>query len=311
MLSAIEIYNKPNFSYREETFAILAVNAWELLLKAHLLKCCSYKMEQLYVMEHVLKKDGTKHPTRKKPKLNRAGNATTIGILEVIKRLDDKAVKLNPNLKSSIEALIELRDNAIHFHNEKQISKEIQELGFACIKNYMSIIKLWEVDIDLSIYNFYLMPLAYVDSRIKSESVMTDEVSKYLSFIKNIVQSSEQNDEEFTVAISIDINFKKSKSFESIGMRYDPEGVAITLSEEDIRDNFPLTTKLLTDLAKKRYSDFKQGQDFHKLMREIKKNTKLCHERKLDPLNPKSSKMLYYSTNIWKELDKNFSKKHS
>lgn len=27
MLSAIEIYNKPDFKYREETFAILAINA--------------------------------------------------------------------------------------------------------------------------------------------------------------------------------------------------------------------------------------------------------------------------------------------
>ena len=34
MLSAIEIYNKPDFAYREETFAILAINGWELLLKA-------------------------------------------------------------------------------------------------------------------------------------------------------------------------------------------------------------------------------------------------------------------------------------
>lgn len=27
MLSAIEIYNKPDFKYREETFAILAINS--------------------------------------------------------------------------------------------------------------------------------------------------------------------------------------------------------------------------------------------------------------------------------------------
>lgn len=33
MMSAIEVYNKPDFKYREETFAILAINAWELLLK--------------------------------------------------------------------------------------------------------------------------------------------------------------------------------------------------------------------------------------------------------------------------------------
>ena len=37
LLAAIELYNKPDFRYREEAFAILALNAWELLLKAKLL----------------------------------------------------------------------------------------------------------------------------------------------------------------------------------------------------------------------------------------------------------------------------------
>ena len=36
MLAAIEVYNKPDFFYREETFAILAINGWELLLKARI-----------------------------------------------------------------------------------------------------------------------------------------------------------------------------------------------------------------------------------------------------------------------------------
>lgn len=35
--AAIEIYNKPIFAYREESFAILMLNAWELLLKARVL----------------------------------------------------------------------------------------------------------------------------------------------------------------------------------------------------------------------------------------------------------------------------------
>ena len=38
MLAAIEIYNKPLFTYRDECFAILLINAWELLLKAILSK---------------------------------------------------------------------------------------------------------------------------------------------------------------------------------------------------------------------------------------------------------------------------------
>ena len=44
MLAAIEIYNKPNFTYREDSFAILCVNAWELLLKAVYLRQNRYKM---------------------------------------------------------------------------------------------------------------------------------------------------------------------------------------------------------------------------------------------------------------------------
>lgn len=33
-VAAIEIYNKPDFLYREESFAVMAINGWELLLKA-------------------------------------------------------------------------------------------------------------------------------------------------------------------------------------------------------------------------------------------------------------------------------------
>jgi hypothetical protein len=38
-ISAIEMYNKPNFSYREEAFVIFMTNAWELLVKAKWLPC--------------------------------------------------------------------------------------------------------------------------------------------------------------------------------------------------------------------------------------------------------------------------------
>ena len=49
MVSAIEIYNKPNFLYRGETFAILAINSWELLCKAKVLSQNDNKASSLYV----------------------------------------------------------------------------------------------------------------------------------------------------------------------------------------------------------------------------------------------------------------------
>lgn len=308
MISAIEIYNKPNFSYREETFSILATNSIELLFKAQLLKVSAYQLKSLYVLEPVLRSDGKPHKTRKKPKLSRSRNPMTIGLFEVIKKLGEKGFKISDNLFASIESLIELRDNAIHFHNETFISKEIQELGFATIKNYLHIARKWEMGMDLSTYNFYLMPLAYVDSRMVSEGVITDEIKNYLAFVKSKIDSQDSSDEEFDIAISIDVNFSKNNSFEGIGFKYDPNGVPIVLTEEDIRSKFPLTYDEVRNKAKERYSDFKQNQDFHNLMREIKEDEKLHHERRLDPENPKSQRKPFFSTNIWKVLDKSFKK---
>ena len=58
-VAAIEIYNKPDFPYREEAFAVLAINGWELLLKAKWLVDHNNRVSTLYVMEPRTKKDGT------------------------------------------------------------------------------------------------------------------------------------------------------------------------------------------------------------------------------------------------------------
>ncbi|CAG5083809.1 hypothetical protein CRYO30217_02296 [Parvicella tangerina] len=308
MLSAIEIYNKPDFKYREETFSILAINAWELLFKARLLNKSGYNMKSIYQLEPKLKKDGTKSKLFT-PKLNRSGNPMTIGLPESILRLRNKGDVINENLRYSIRALVELRDNAIHFHNGNEISKEIQELGFACIKNYMNLIKEWELRIDMSQYNFYLMPLAYVDSQVESEAILTDEVKNYLNFLKKKVSDADMADRNFDVAIGIDISFKKTATLAGIGMRYDEKGVLISLSEEDITKKFPLSYKDVTDMCRERYSDFKLNPNFHAVMRKVKANDKLCHNRKLDPKNPKSQVKQFYNTNIWKELDNQYKKK--
>lgn len=55
MIAAIEIYNKPDFKYREETFSILTVNSWELLFKAKWLQINNNKVNSLYVYENIKK----------------------------------------------------------------------------------------------------------------------------------------------------------------------------------------------------------------------------------------------------------------
>ena len=60
MSGAVEIYNKPGFSYRNESFAILAINAWELLLKAKWLALHNNNIRALYVYERRTNKSGTR-----------------------------------------------------------------------------------------------------------------------------------------------------------------------------------------------------------------------------------------------------------
>ena len=84
-LAAIEIYNKPNFTYREEVFSILMLNAWELLLKARVMKEEGGKTRSIEVWEQRTRADGTK-TARQYPKRNRSCNKMTIGL--------DKAMSL-------------------------------------------------------------------------------------------------------------------------------------------------------------------------------------------------------------------------
>ena len=104
MLSAIELYNKPDFKYREETFAILSINAWELLLKAYILKTNGYKCRFIYEYEDKRKKSGEKSQQRQIAK-NRMNNPKTISIFEAIKRLFDANI-LPETVKSNIEGFV-------------------------------------------------------------------------------------------------------------------------------------------------------------------------------------------------------------
>ncbi|MBF1416686.1 DUF3644 domain-containing protein [Prevotella histicola] len=307
MLSAIELYNKPNFSYREEVFAILSVNAWELLLKAFIFKKSKYNTRSIYELVPKKKKDGT-NSTRLMVAKNRAGNPKTISVVAALEELL-KSGELPRNVKLNLEALIELRDNAIHFTNtSNSFGKQIQELGFACIKNYIEITKKWDFGIQFDKYNFYLMPLAYVEKGTMAKAVLTSEEENYAALLQDKLKETE--DSSFDIAITIDVQLKKGNSIDGLGMHYDPNGVAVTLSEEDIRKRYPWTHQDLVDNAKERYTDIKFNSTFYEHLREVKSNSKLYHERKLDPKNSKSPIKPFYSTNVWQILDKYYHKKY-
>lgn len=306
MLSAIEIYNKPDFKYREETFAILAVNSWELLLKARLLRINNFRNNSIYCYKAYINKSGVKSKKKKVLDRNRSNNPKTISIITALQRLEERK-ELPPNLKDNIDALIEFRDNAVHFINESNFSKPLQELGFATIKNYVYVFKQWKINRKLSNYNLYLMPLAYIDDKLDIDAVATYEEQNFMNLLRTIVKGGKRN-VDCDIAIKIELKFQKGNSFDSAAVHYDKNGIPVKLTEEDFRDRYPLTYSSVVKDAKTRYTNFKQGKKFNEIMRIVKDNNKLYYERKLDANNPKSQKKGFYSNNIWQKLDQYYSR---
>jgi hypothetical protein len=71
-VAAIEIYNKPDFRYREESFSVLICNAWELLLKAKVLAHGNEEFERIVAFR--TEKDPETGEPRRVAKVNRSGN---------------------------------------------------------------------------------------------------------------------------------------------------------------------------------------------------------------------------------------------
>ena len=88
VLAAIELYNKPCFLYREESFILFIVHAWEMLLKAKWLKENENKESCLYSKVNGYGYEKTHART---PKTH--GFDKMIGLLKSKNLLQDEVIK--------------------------------------------------------------------------------------------------------------------------------------------------------------------------------------------------------------------------
>jgi len=311
LMAAIEIYNKPNFQYREETFAILALNAWELILKAKLIGEKGNDVRCLYVYETHKTKAG--HQSQKLYlKKNRAGNVLTIGLNRVIAELENKTqVRLSTAIKKNIEALIEIRDNAIHYINASpQLAKQVLEIGTASVKNLIEVAKAWFQD-DLSNYNLYLMPIGFVSTSQATALAWSTDEKNLVRYLAELVRDSEVNiGTDYHVSLAVNLSFtRSSKDTASIlAVTDDPNAPRVQLTEEDIRRTYPWDYAELNRRLKKRYIDFKCNAKYHRLRKPLVMDSRFTKSRYLDPGNPKSCRKDFYNSNILREFDKHYTR---
>ncbi|MEZ9370908.1 DUF3644 domain-containing protein [Shewanella sp. 10N.286.51.B2] len=300
-VSAIEIYNKPDFKFREETFSILMINAWELLLKAKILANNNDDKDSI-----CFKKSGEIVKTK-------SGNAKTITISRAINLLEASG-ELNNVVSDSVKLLIEIRDESVHFiHNDLQLASKIQAIGTASLRNFMTLAMDW-FGFDFKKYNFYLMPVSFFHlSDIESFSVDKNSRTNLLKHLSKIEKVHEHDDDpQFSISLRLETKLVKTSSDEAVNVRLtnDPNAPKIQISEEDIFKNYPYTYSGLCKLLRERYIDFKQNKEFNAKKWELElQGEKFCRERRLEPNNPKSLYKIFYHNRIVEEFDKYYTKK--
>jgi hypothetical protein len=123
MVGAIEIYNKPRFDYRDETFVILVINAWELLLKAVVSKA----------NKSIFYKKRRNQPYRTLSWSDALDRAVAAGAWP--SAIPHRSVEQN------LELLTVYRDNVVHFYNAPGFGVLVYALAQTSILNYRDLLR--------------------------------------------------------------------------------------------------------------------------------------------------------------------------
>jgi Protein of unknown function (DUF3644) len=313
VLSAIEIYNKPDFRYREEAFAILMCNSWELLLKAKALIDNSESIDTIVATRP--KKDEQSGETRQVPKLNRCGNVMTVGLAYLsTAMLEQKVGGISKEAIANIELLTEIRDNAIHLvSDDLALAQSVLEIGTASLKNYMTLATSW-FGTDFSRYNFFLMPLSFFHGFEAAEAISvapkSEQTRRFLEYFAS-VEKSANSDAPHAVTLKIETKVVKAKGSEGISVRWtsDPSAPALRISEESLLEKYPYDSGDLTKKLRDRYTNYKQDRRYFKLKGPLESDEKYCKVRYLDPKNPKSGSKKFFSTEVFKVFDLHYERK--
>lgn len=191
-LLAIEVYNKPTIKYKVEGFTFFICNAWELLLKAHLLN----EKKSIYYQ-------------RRNKKLNR-----TISLTDAIKKImtnDKDPVRIN------LESIVGLRNMANHLVIPEYATL-FNDIFMACTLNYSNkLMHYFNVSINDK------LPVNYITMFLPSSNIVPiidkynkEVIKKYEAtkkYVSNMLIGSGKNGfVPESLAISYQISVKQVKN---------------------------------------------------------------------------------------------------
>lgn len=313
-VSAIEIYNKPDFKYREETFSILMINSWELVLKAKLIKDANNNIKAIYIKENIPKKAGGKSK-RWKYKLNKKGYNLTIGIEKLLEKYENEG-NIDKRCLENIGLLNIVRNNAIHLINkDSELASIVYEVGSANLKNYIEFI-IENFNKDLSKYNFYLMPISFYNDYEIIDNIKIEDTSFKSKLKKDLLELNSKYksgpNEKYNILLATKVSFIKGDK-NGINTKFTKElgedAIKVNLTDEEIDIRYPLSFEDLVNMLRARYNNFKQDKKFHELNKKYRKNINNAYQKFLNNKNKNGNSRWQYNSNILNFFDKDYNKK--
>ncbi len=236
---AIELYNKPTIKYRVEGFSLFICNAWELMLKAHLIK--TKGLESIYYKDHE----------------NR-----TISLENTIKLIftnDKDPLRLN------LEKIIELRNTSTHFITEEYEMVYVP-LFQANILNYNEKMKTFHsIDMTTIIPQNFLMLSVSMKALDEAEIIATYPeavASRFIETKTRIDDLASNNNEKFAIRIDHYFYVTKDRDKATNIVHFEKEaadGITIVKELQDPNQTHKYTAKSCIKAIQKRLK--KEGID--------------------------------------------------
>jgi hypothetical protein len=308
--AAVEVYNKPAFSYREETFAILALNAWELMAKAKLLKDADNDVRVIRVYESRETKTGKKSK-KQYLRINAAGNAMTIGFVRSMVRLEEGG-SMPAEVALNLRALVDIRDNSVHYVTPSATLAQLaQEVAAASVANFVLLAKRW-FGRDLSRVLNLVLPLSFVAVPADAAAVVVSaDETRLLQHLRALGNEAVDPNSDYSVAVKLQVKLEKSNLDGASKMVFsmDPDAVKVQLTDEEQYKRFPWTYDDLCEHMTKRFVDFKANNRFHVLRKRLAADPRFAMVRYLDMVRKTGLRKVYFNSNILPAFDEYYTKK--
>lgn len=263
-IMAIEIYNKPSIKYRVEGFSFFICNAWELMLKAHIIK--SKGIKSIYYKDNPMR---------------------TITLENCIQKIytNDK----DP-LRRNLLKIIELRNTSTHFITEEYEMIYIP-LFQACVFNFTEKMQSYHnIDISEEIpQNFLSLSISYKSFDIEEvKAKYTDEIAnKLIALYNDITPVVSESNNRFAICIKHDYFITKNKdaATTTVGIDNDSQTkVKIVKEMKDPNNTHKYSCKACCNEINKRLNRLKISLTFNYYHFDlfckyynIKNNPELCY----------------------------------